>query len=459
MTAAAESLINLAAKIRKLDKFAIWSSDGDWIAAPHLLFMAQKIQNRIELARQGDPKNILILQAPPRHGKSWLVSKYLPAWYLSRWPKEQVLLTSYAHEFARIWGRRVREVVSYKSDQLGIRISSTQSAASDWEIEGGGGMATTGIGGPLTGRGTRLLIIDDPIKNSEEAESVAVRESHWDWWQTTASTRIEPGGCAIVMMTRWHRDDLIGKILNKQPEQCEVISLPALAGENDMLGRLPGQSLWPERWPVKLLESKKLSTSRSWWEALYQQNPIASGESEFSESWFVDSFFEQWPNNLILKSMALDPSKGKDGKRADYQALIKLGIGSDDVLYVEADMQRRPIPQMVADTVAAYKDFRPHVFGLESNAWQDLLAPDFSEEFRNQGVIAPDVWQVNNTVNKLVRIRRLSGYLAQGRIRFKANCPSTKILIDQLIDFPNGTHDDGPDALEMAIRLAEEISR
>jgi hypothetical protein len=113
---------------------------------------------------------------------------------------------------------------------------------------------------------------------------------------------------------------------------------------------------------------------------------------------------------------------------------------------------------MVADGVAHYLAFQPHAFGVEGNAWQDLLLPDFSEEFRRQGILAPDVWTLNNQVNKLVRIRRLGGYLSTGRLRFKTDCPSTRLLVEQLLDFPLGTHDDGPDALEMAIRLAEQLT-
>ncbi len=134
-----------------------------------------------------------------------------------------------------------------------------------------------------------------------------------------------------------------------------------------------------------------------------------------------------------------------------------VGIGTDDVVYVQADMRRRPIDQMIADTVAIFRDWQPQAFGIECNAWQDLLAPDFAEEFRRQNVLAPEVWQINNTVNKQVRIRRLAGYLAHRRMRFMKDCPGTQILIDQLLDFPGGDHDDGPDSLEMAIRLAEQL--
>lgn len=179
---------------------------------------------------------------------------------------------------------------------------------------------------------------------------------------------------------------------------------------------------------------------------------------EFDAEWFTDCWFEKWPAGLILKTMALDPSKGKSDKSRDYQAFVKVGIDQTDTIYVEADMRRRPIPQMVAVGVDLYLEWQPQAFGVESNSFQELLAPDFQEEFQRQNVLAPEVWQMNNTVNKQVRIRRLAGYLAHRRIRFMLNSPGTQILVDQLMDFPDGEHDDGPDALEMAIRLAEQLS-
>lgn len=179
---------------------------------------------------------------------------------------------------------------------------------------------------------------------------------------------------------------------------------------------------------------------------------------EFPFHWFDNQWFEKWPLNPVVKTLVLDPSKGKDAKKGDYQSFIKLAVDQDDVLYVQADMKRRPIAQMVADGVDIYREFRPDAFGIEANAWQDLLQPDFAEEFSKQGVLAPEAWLINNSVNKQVRIRRIGGYLAHGRIRFKSDCPDTALLIDQLLDFPEGSHDDGPDALEMAIRLAEQLT-
>ena len=157
------------------------------------------------------------------------------------------------------------------------------------------------------------------------------------------------------------------------------------------------------------------------------------------------------------KIVALDPSKGRDARRGDYSAFVMLGVDRQGVLYVEADLARRPTPEMVADGRGAVPPFRPDAFGVETNQFQELLAGEFDAEFRRQGIVGVQPWSIDNRVNKLVRIRRLGPYLSARRLRFKADSPGTRLLVEQLQQFPVGDHDDGPDALEMAIRLAGEL--
>jgi predicted phage terminase large subunit-like protein len=158
-----------------------------------------------------------------------------------------------------------------------------------------------------------------------------------------------------------------------------------------------------------------------------------------------------------VRTIALDPSKGRDAGRGDYSAYVLLGIDLAGVAHVEADMARRPTPVMVADGAALCRRFRPHQFGVEANQFQELLCGEIGSEFRRQGMghIMPAA--IHNQVSKLVRIRRLSPWLSQRRLRFLRGSASTRLLVEQLRDFPNGAHDDGPDALEMALRLAEDV--
>jgi predicted phage terminase large subunit-like protein len=190
-----------------------------------------------------------------------------------------------------------------------------------------------------------------------------------------------------------------------------------------------------------------------------QNSPISPDLCEWPEDYFNESiWFESWPDGLVIKTMALDPSKGADSSRGDYSALVMLGVDRRGVLHVGADLARRSVSQIVADGVAHYRSFQPDVFGVEANQFQELLGTEFESEFRRQGVLAPRPRLIDNRVNKLVRIRRLGPYLAARRLKLKANSPGTQLLVDQLRDFPAGDHDDGPDALEMAVRLAEELA-
>ncbi|NUQ65392.1 MAG: phage terminase large subunit, partial [Pirellulales bacterium] len=146
-----------------------------------------------------------------------------------------------------------------------------------------------------------------------------------------------------------------------------------------------------------------------------------------------------------------------DAQHGDYSAFVRLAIDRQGILYVQADLARRPTPQIIADGVEHYRQFRPHAFGVEANQFQELLGREFVEEFRRQGLLGVNPWLIDNSANKRVRIRRLGPLLAARRIRMKSDCPSTRLLTHQLQEFPIGDHDDGPDALEMAIRLAEEL--
>jgi len=202
----------------------------------------------------------------------------------------------------------------------------------------------------------------------------------------------------------------------------------------------------------------RAESGRGAFEREKQNCPIQPELCEWPESCFDETiWFETWPDGLSVKTLALDPSKGSDARRSDYSAYVMLGVDRRGVLHLEADLARRSTSQMVADGVALYRRFQPDAFGVESNQFQELLGSEFQAEFQKQGLLAARPWLIDNRVNKLVRIRRLGPYLASRRLRFKSNSPSTRLLVEQLRTFPVGDHDDGPDAAEMAVRLAAEL--
>jgi hypothetical protein len=301
-------------------------SNGEWYAAPHLALISKV------LSEIGQGKGLrIIIECPPRHGKSQLCSVWLPTWFLNRWPKRRVILASYEADFAAEWGRAVRDTFSeYK---LGT-MSDDSTSAKKWNTEDGGGMQTAGLDGPITGKGANLLIIDDPVKNAEEARSKIIRDRNWRWWLTTARTRLEPGADVVVIMTRWHEDDLGGRLEKSKAEKFIVIRLPALAETGDIMGRKVGEPLWERRYNKKTLEQTRDVVGAYIWSALYQQSPLP--EDGASRLWTLDQFeairVTELPQ-LCRVVIGVDPSGGG----GDSQGIVAAGLAEDGRLVVLED--------------------------------------------------------------------------------------------------------------------------
>ena len=439
--------------------FAQIVSQGRWQPARHLRYLDQAIVESIEAAGRGELEG-LVVSMPPQHGKSELCSKYLPAWFLGRYPDRRVILASYEADFASSWGRKARDLLDQYGHLFGVKVNRFSNAANRWDLEGReGGMTAAGVGGPITGKGAHLLIVDDPIKNDEEARSATFREKQWQWWQSVATTRLRPGALVVVIQTRWHRDDLTGRILEQARETghaWRVVNFPALAEEKDILGRQPGEALWPEVFTQQRLEKVRDSHTNYYWHALYQQRPHAEGIAEWPDDFFgPDIWFDEWPRRWDCKVVALDPSKGTESKFGDYSAFVMMMV-SDGILWVDADLAIRNTSIIAEQALEIQRSFQPDWFGIETNQFQELLASDILRRAAERRQLIP-IYTISNAVKKVVRIRRLTPYLSARQIRFKGGSKGARLLVEQLRDFPNGDHDDGPDALEMAIRLGGEL--
>lgn len=228
-----------------------------------------------------------MIYTPPQHGKSTLVSHYFPAWYLGKRPTSRVLLASYEASFAAHWGGRARDTMAeYGAELFGTGVSTTRGAQAWWETDQGGYMATAGVGGPITGKGARLAIIDDPVKNQEEALSQTYRDKTWEWYRATFRTRVEQGGAIVLVMTRWHEDDLAGRLLRYEPERWTVVRLPAIAEQDDPMGRAEGEPLAPQLFGRETLLETKAAVGSFWWSALYQQRPSPATGGIFRRDWW-----------------------------------------------------------------------------------------------------------------------------------------------------------------------------
>jgi predicted phage terminase large subunit-like protein len=350
-----------------------------------------------------------------------------------------------------------------------------------------------GTGQRIRGRRRRAhrpsLIVCDDLQNDRHIVSPLARERSREWFHGALLKAGAARTNVVNLATALHRDALalelhrspgwnsrVFRAIERWPDNAplweEWEAIYADAGRPDgartarqffddrRAAMLAGaELLWPEEEPLYALMCMRVESGRASFEREKQGSPLNPEQCEWPEAYFgPHAWFDDWPRRLVVKTMALDPSKGADARRGDYSAYVLLGFDERGVAFVEADLARRPTPQMTADGVELARRFRPDAFGVEANQYQDLLAAEFAAEFLRQGLLDAPPWTLDNRVNKLVRIRRLGPYLSAGRIKFKTGSPGTQLLVNQLRDFPLADHDDGPDALEMALRLAIEVT-
>jgi len=401
----------------------------------------------------------LMVFCPPRHGKSELISKWLPAWYLGCHPDRRVILCSHTQELAADFSAEARDLlIEYGMQYFGVSVSPHARAKHKWLTTKGGGLLSAGAGGSITGRGANLLIIDDPVKNAEEALSATYRQKSKDWWESTASSRLAPGAAVVLMNTRWHDDDLSGWLLKQEPDRWRVLSLPAIASVDDPIGRQEGEALWPQRWPLNIMEQIRKDKTPYWWEAMYQQRPGQYGEAAWPAEWFDEIWCpaDKWPREFEASAIALDPALGRDKKRGDYSAIVFAGLHNKQV-YVDCHLCRDAPPVLVEKALTWCAMRQPDVFACEQNGFQELVGAMLTRRAAEMGLLTFNCRAIQNTGDKISRIEEtLTGLLSRGKLKLREGSPHTRLLFDQLRAIPNGDHDDGPDGTEMAVRVLAE---
>ena len=251
--------------------YAAHVSGGAWKMYRWLKFLGEAIRDTVL-----KPRGRLIVNAPPRHGKSELVSRYTPLWFLDLWPEKRIILGSHGAELSKEWGRKVRND-SISNPLVSFSLRPDSKSVARWHTPQGGGMMTVGVEGSITGFGGELILVDDPFKDWRDSQSYVKRREVYDWFTKTLYDRAEPGASIIVCMQRWHEDDLSGQLIAEHSDDWTVIRMPAVAEENDHLGREVGEALCPERYDEAALKAIRPAVGdRGWW-AKYQQRPKALG--------------------------------------------------------------------------------------------------------------------------------------------------------------------------------------
>jgi predicted phage terminase large subunit-like protein len=429
------------------------ASNNAYLRPPHIRAIETKL-----LALSGRAIKYLLVEVPPRHGKSELISKYFPAWYLGMFPTHRVILTSYEAGFARSWGRRSRDLLAAYGHLFGVSVREDVFAQDEWELDAGGGMITAGVGGAVTGRGGNLIITDDPHKNAEDALSATMRAKVWDWWQSTLFTRLEPDGVCIIIQTRWHQDDLIGKALSESGLPWDRLKLPAIAGTDDPLGRLPGQSLWPERYNEQSLATIKDTIGSFWWSALYQQEPVPMGDTLYRRTWagqwelkhgilMLTRYGETIPTLVPLagcvKFGVMDVAASTK-QTADYTVLSSwLMTPQRDLILLDVDRRRLEGPDQVAMMQEARAKWGLAFIGVEATAYQLTLL----QHALRQGI---PVKPIRADRDKIARALTGSAYMEAGKLYFPKWAAWLPDFEAELYAFPSGKHDDQADTVAYA---------
>lgn len=413
----------------------------------------------------------LIVTMPPRHGKSELVSRRLPAFILGRNPDARIICASHTASLAEANSRDVRRIVaSPRFRQLfGALLAAPKQERykqtdAHWEIpRRKGHLRAAGVDGTITGFGLDYGIIDDPVRSAEEAQSATLRQRLWDWFHQDFWTRRARDARVLVTMTRWNTDDLVGRIeravADGRMEPWQIIHLEALRERVDHPAdpRQPGEPLWPALIGAEELAEIRRNDPKGF-AALYQGDPVEASGTEWPDAFFGPWLWcprRAWPDRGDLDPlvMACDPSRGASDKPGDYAAIVWAGLHPSGTVYADADLGIRDPSETLTRLLELYDRLRPDFLAVEVNQFQLLFARELDRLGKEHYGMRLPLWYINNTVPKILRIRRLGPYLANRELALPDDSPGARLVVEQLRDFPIGAHDDGPDALEMAIRV------
>ncbi|MFD3363574.1 terminase large subunit domain-containing protein [Streptomyces albidoflavus] len=405
----------------------------------------------------------------PTHN-SQRASRWGPLWYLRRNPTARVMLASYGADLADDHGRWVRDQIRDYAPTLGIRLDDGSRAANRFDLEAPrgssirGGMVTAGVGGSLTGKGFSLGVIDDPFKGSDDANSPAQRERVWNWYQSVFYTRRAPGASIVLINTRWHEDDLSGRILANEPENWTLIDLPAIAlHDSDPLGRAPGDALWPEQYDAEeLARTKRAVGERVWW-ALYQQQPRPLEGGVWQWAWIIDNRISPAALRGIDLSrivVAIDPSGGAGGAH-DETGIVAAGRTSDGQYYVLEDRSgRHGANAWGREACLRAVELRADAFAVETNfggdmtrqvliqAWQELERQDATA-----GMPMPRIVEVVAKQGKRLRAEPIAQLYEQGLVHHVGEWPA---LETQMVTWLPGM--DSPDRMDAAVHALTELA-
>ncbi|MET7713673.1 terminase family protein [Streptomyces sp. NPDC005407] len=442
-------------------------TDRRELQAPHL----DLIDGLFRRIARGEQVKALITM-PPRHGKSRRAARWAPLWFLARHPERRVMIASYSADLADDHGRWIRDAINTYGEQLGLALHAGSKAANRFDLADPatgerleGGLVTAGVGGGLTGKGAHLALVDDPIKDAADAESPTMRRRLWEWWTAVLNTRMEPAGSIICIQTRWHEQDLAGRILEGQDlTDWTILDLPAVCdAEDDPIGREIGQALWPRRYALQALEKIRRAVGERVWWSLYMQKPRPLEGGVWKWPWITDNRITPVAFRGVDLSrviVAVDHAGG-EGDSHDETGICGAGRTTDEQYYVLADRSAN----MGADTwgLEACRlaiELTADAFVVEDNFGGDMAEQilrqawkQLAEQGDTGGLLMPAIIPVHAQQGKRLRAEPMAQLYAQGLVHHVGEFPR---LEGQLVTWIPGM--DSPDRMDACVHALTELA-
>jgi predicted phage terminase large subunit-like protein len=452
---AKDDLITFAQYMRPDPKHLGDPTKSVYEVAPHHAFVA----DRLMALERGDITR-LILSVPPRHGKSELASKTFVPWAIGRNPYWSTIMATYNSTFAGDFGRSVRNTLQdprYHQVFPGTLLDPQSKAIDRMNTQTGAQMTFVGRGGSLTGRGGHLLVVDDPLKDRKEADSGLVRDQLWSWWTQVFTSRAMQDDVRILLIqTRWHEDDLIGRLTDphnpsfnsREAARWEVINLPALAGEHDPLGRSKGEPLWPTRFSTTYLAGLRDQDSRGF-SALYQGEPSPDTGLFFGPEDIIEyQKMDQVPKDL--RYYAASDHAISTQQWADKTVLMVFGVDENDDVWIMPDtnVNKHPSNLQVEIMIALIKKYKPLFWFAERGHITKSIGPFLRKRMQEEKVFT-SVYELTPTNDKQTRAQSVKGRMATGKIHFPAWAAWYPSARREILTFPAGAKDDFVDTLSM----------
>ena len=413
--------------------------------------------------------NRAIINLGPRHGKTELASKRFMSWTAGKFPDRSLIFGTYNNDYAGDNGRAVRDILMSEQHQQvfpNFFLKEGSAAANRLETMLGGQLSFVGRGGSITGRGGHGIIIDDPIKDRQEADSKLIRNQLWEWFtQVVMTRRMTEDSWVLIIQTRWHEDDLVGRLTDpmnpfyseEEAKKWLVVDLPALALENDPLGRKPGEALWPEKFSVDFLQAQRALDPRGF-QALYQGRPTAEQGAFFKAEHIRTYKPNELPKNLryyIASDHAVSARQDRD-----KTCLIPVGVDEHDNIWVLPNVWWRgeDAYAVVEAMLNLIRQHKPLFWWAERGVISKSLGPFLRKRMQEEQTYA-SIIEITPVVDKQTRAQSIQGRMAMGKVFFPETAVWWPEARDQLLKFPHGAHDDFVDAMAyVGLGLAAQVT-